>query len=133
MSPFRHTVLAMLALLTGCSGTHISGTWELVDASWTALTYEENGTTRTLEVVLQLDHTRDEVEGDATMTKTTTVGDQAPEVLSESAEVEGEEESGGAVYIDADPLFAFECEAERDQMVCVDSELDEWEFARTAK
>ena len=44
-----------------------------------------------------------------------------------------EEESGGAVYIDADPLFAFECEAERDQMVCVDSELDEWEFARTAK
>ena len=122
-----------VALLSGCSGNGVSGTWELVDATWTALEFEDNGTTRSLEVELVLEHARKDVTGNATMTKTTTMGDQSTTELSNDAEVDGEEESGGAVYLDASPLFAFECEFEGDQMVCTDSDLDMWEFSRTSK
>ncbi len=125
--------ILIFTLLVGCNKTDVNGDWELVDATWTALEYEENGTTRSLSVRLELEQTRDDVAGDATMSKTTTVGDDAPTVLSESAEVEGERESGGAVYIDADALFAFECDVDGDRMVCTDDDLDQWEFERTEK
>jgi len=134
MHPRAALALALAITLTlGCNKANVTGDWELVDATWTALDYEENGTTRALSVLLELEQDRDDVTGDALMSKTTIVGDDEPTVLKDSAEVMGERESGGAVYIDATPLFAFECEVDDDLMVCTDAELDQWEFERTGK
>lgn len=110
----------------------VDGTWELVDATWTALESEEDGTVRTTEAILELTTDGTDVNGTGTLRQTTTIGDAAPTVEEESAPIEGALQSGD-IWLPAGELFELECNAKGDQMVCTDSAADGWEFERTAK
>lgn len=117
--------------LTACR-PDIGGTWELVDATWTTLLLEEGNTVRTTEGVLELEPDGSNIGGTATLTRTTTVGDDEPEVLTESAPIDGEFQDGEA-WLPAEGLFDLMCDAKGDQMVCTDTDNDDWEFARVGK
>jgi hypothetical protein len=124
--------LLLLGLSLPACRANIDGSWELVDATWTALEYESGSTVRTTEAFLELTADGPDIKGSATLRQTTRVGDQPADEQEETAPIDGEYQ-GDDIWLPAPPLFDIECKAKNDLMVCIDGDGDDWEFARTGK
>lgn len=120
---------SLLIVASGC-GNRIAGTWDLTDASWTALSHTEGNTTRTFSAVLELEEVGGEVSGTAVLEATTSVSGGEPDTTTEQGEVTGEREEKGEYVFWSPDLFDFECWVDGDTMVCDDPDTDDWEFTR---
>ncbi len=129
--PAFGAILAVGVVCSAC-GPKIDGTWELVDTTWTALHVESNGVERSLAVTLDLSRDGDDISGTVSMSTTETI-DGETTTESDEGEIVGNVESDGGFELSASDFFDLDCDVDGDRMVCDDSDLDDWEFARIDK